>query len=108
MADSERRQGTTVKNGTITGFADGVVLAQQHPQSAYCNLTSSDNSGNGINVGVRSLVKGCAIEDNGENGIIIGEFGQVQGCTITGHAGVGFGIFGGRPPVGQGQHRRGQ
>jgi hypothetical protein len=90
-------QGTTVKNGTIKGFADGVLLANS-TRNQILNLTSSGNSANGINVGVRSLVKSCEVVDNGENGILIGEFGQVQDCTITGHVAPegngGFGIVG--------------
>jgi parallel beta-helix repeat protein len=90
-------QGTTVKNGTITGFADGVLLANS-TSNQILNLTSSGNSGDGINVGARSNVKGCVIEDNGLNGLIIGDFGHVQDCTITGHVGTegsgGFGIVG--------------
>ena len=98
-------QGTTVKNGTIKGFADGVVLANS-TRNQILNLTSSNNSANGIIVGVRSLVKGCVVVDNGENGIIIGEFGQVQDCTITGHVapeGKGLRHRRWRPPAGQGQ-----
>jgi hypothetical protein len=86
------RQGTTVKNGTIMGFTVGVDLALS-TRNQILNLTSSANSAIGINVGVRSLVKGCTVEENGGYGIVIGEFGQVQDCTITGHDG-GFGIFG--------------
>jgi hypothetical protein len=86
------RQWTTVKNGKITGFGVGVDLGSS-TRNQILNLTSSANSAIGINVGVRSLVKGCVVEDNGGTGILIGEFGQVQDCTIIGHDG-GFGIFG--------------
>lgn len=86
------RQGVTVKNGTISNFTVGVALGSS-TRNQILNLTSSANSEIGINVGVRSLVKGCVVEDNGGYGIIIGEFGQVQDCTIIGHDG-GFGIFG--------------
>jgi parallel beta-helix repeat protein len=96
-------QGTTVKNGTIKGFADGVFLANS-TSNQIPNLTSSGNSGDGINVGARSNVKGCVIEDNGLNGLIIGDFGHVQDCTITGHFGTeesgGSGISGGFGIVG--------
>lgn len=86
------RQGTTVKNGTITGFTIGVDLGSS-TRNQILNVTSSANSAIGINVGVRSLVKGCTVEENGGYGIVIGEFGQVQDCTIAGHVG-GFGISG--------------
>ena len=90
------RQGTTVKNGTITGFDFGVFLGSSS-RNLIRNLESSENSKDGIRVGERSLVKDSVIKDNDENGIIIGDFGQVQGCTITGHnqGASGFGIFGG-------------
>ena len=95
--DGTSRQGTTIKNGTITGFDVGVFLGSS-TRNLIRNLKSSTNSAAGIIVGERSLVKGCVIEDNGGYGIIIGEFGQVQDCTITGHVApegnVGFGIFG--------------
>ena len=77
------RQGTTVKNGTITGFAVGVFLASS-TRNLIRNLESSANSADGILAGAHSLVKDCVIEDNGENGSIIEDFGQVQGCTING------------------------
>jgi hypothetical protein len=86
-----RRQGTTVKNGTITGFTAGVFLLAS-TRNTIRDLTSSGNSVLGIWVGDHSLVKGCATEDNGLFGIIIGEFGQVQDSTVTGHEDVG--IFG--------------
>ena len=86
------RQGTTVKNGAIRGFEFGVDLGSS-TRNQILNLTSSANSAIGINVGVRSLVKGCVVEENGGYGILIGEFGQVQDCTIAGHVG-GVGISG--------------
>jgi hypothetical protein len=86
------RQGTTVKNGTITGFEVGVSLGSS-TRNQILNVTSSANSAIGIIVGVRSLVKGCVVRDNGGYGILIDEFGQVQDCTIAGHVG-GFGISG--------------
>ena len=85
------RQGTTVKNGTIMGYTIGVDLGSS-TRNQILNLTSSANSEIGINVGPRSLVKGCTVEENGGYGIVIGEFGQVQECTITGHD--NFGISG--------------
>ena len=86
------RQGTTVKNGTISTFTIGIALGSS-TRNQILNLTSSANSASGIIVGARSLVKGCAVVENGGYGIIVGEFGQVQDCTITGHDG-GFGISG--------------
>lgn len=77
------RQGTTVKNGMITGFDVGIDLGSS-TRSLIRNLTSSANSADGIVVGDRSLVKGCLIEGNGQDGIFIKDFGQVQDCTIGG------------------------
>jgi len=106
------RQGTTVKNGAITGFEVGVLLPTS-TRNQILNLTSSANSAIGIIVGEYSLVKGsagttgppCLIENNGQNGIIFtctlssegcASFGRIQDCTIAGHVtNGGFGIIGG-------------
>jgi hypothetical protein len=90
-------QGTTVKNGTITGFGVGVALGAS-ARTVIRNLEVSDNVSHGLLLGLRSLAKGCLIQGNGGDGIIIGEFGQVQDCTIGGPDAAdgngGFGIFG--------------
>jgi hypothetical protein len=76
-------QGTTVKNGTITGFEVGVALGAS-ARTVIRNLEVSDNATHGLLLGPRSLVKSCLIQGNGQDGINIGEFGQVQDCTIGG------------------------
>jgi hypothetical protein len=90
-------QGTTVKNGIITGFEIGVSLGAS-ARTVIRNLEVSDNDTHGLLLGPRSLVKGCLIQGNGQDGINIGEFGQVQDCTIGGdgvaEGNGGFGIFG--------------
>jgi hypothetical protein len=95
--DRTRWHGTTVKNGTITGFAVGISLGSS-TRTLIRNLESSANSLGGILAGDHALVKGCVIKDNGENGIIIGDFGQVEDCVVAGHLAPegsgGFGIFG--------------
>jgi len=93
--------GTTVKNGTITGFDVGIDLALS-TQNVIRGLTSSANSADGIMVGNHSLVKDSLIEGNGQDGIFITDFGQVEDCTIggpteaypTAQGNKGFGISG--------------
>jgi hypothetical protein len=91
-----RWQGTTVKNGTITGFEIGVSLGSS-ARNVIDNLQVFSNAVHGLLLGPYSLVKGkdCLIADNGD-GIHIGDFGQVQDCTIIGSvAPGGNGIVGG-------------
>ena len=84
VTDGEaKRQGTTVKNGTITGFEFGVYLGSSE-DNVIRNLEVSDNTGFGLLLGARSLVRNCVIERNGLYGILIGDFGQVRRCTISG------------------------
>jgi hypothetical protein len=77
------RLGTTVKNGTVTGFDVGIDLGSS-TYNRIRDLTSSANSADGIVVGDRSLVRDSLIEGNGQDGISITDFGQVQDCTIGG------------------------
>jgi hypothetical protein len=97
-------QGTTVKNGTITGFEVGVFLPFS-TRNQILNLTVSANSLIGISVGEYSIVKGCVIDKNGNTGIFLvctptpegcPSFGSVLDNVITDHlSNGGYGIFGG-------------
>jgi hypothetical protein len=84
------RQGTTVKNGKITGFEGGINLGSS-TRTVIRNLEVSKNAANGLVLGAQSLVKGCTVESNGQDGInIAGDFSQVQDCTISGNGGTGI------------------
>jgi len=97
-------RGITVRNGTITGFAQAILLQNSSgvtverinaTANAFNGIVVGDNStvrdsvaiGNGnvgIALGQRALVTGNTSDDNGFSGILIGIGGNVLGNT-TGH-----------------------
>jgi hypothetical protein len=68
----------TVKNGTVTGFGNGVFLGD----SAIVNaVEANSNSAEGIQVGNSSLVQGCTASSNND-----GITGVGNGILISGNA----------------------
>jgi len=71
--------GTTVENGTVTGFNAGVSLGDSAIVKA---VQVNSNSTSGIQVGNYSLVQGCTANNNGNDGIIV----NGNGTLISGNA----------------------
>jgi len=92
----ETRQGTTIRNGTITGFPFGIDMGSSI-RTEIRDIESSGNSAQGMRLGPRSLVKRCVVTDNVGRGIEIAEGGQVLECTVQGNGGVG--IFAVKDPL---------
>jgi hypothetical protein len=76
------RSSTTVKNGTIQGFAYGILL-QPSSRTTIRNVTVLGNSV-GLVLGNQALVKSSVVQGNSESGIVLGDAGQVQDCLVGG------------------------
>jgi len=76
------RPSTTVKNGTIQGFAYGILL-QPSARSTIRNLTVVGND-YGLLLGNQALVKSSVVQGNSQSGIVLGDAGQVQDCLVGG------------------------
>jgi hypothetical protein len=70
--------GTTVENGTVTGFGEGVSVNDNSLLKSV--HVDSNNNGVGISVGNFSVVEGCTANSNGT-----GIYCAGQGCLIEGN-----------------------
>lgn len=83
--------GTTVENGTVTGFGRGISIGAL---SIVRNVHADVNSNVGIGVTYDSLVQGCTANFNGNYGIVATGQGDVISGNAANHtAGVGVGII---------------
>jgi len=73
------RRGLTIRNGTVTGFAQGIDSANAVGTSVE-RVTASGNTSTGINGGDRAIVTRSHALNNGGDGIRGG-----RGATITGN-----------------------
>jgi len=69
--------GTTVENGTVTGFGEGVSV---NDNSIVKSVHADSNNGIGISAGNFSVVEGCTANSNGT-----GIYCAGQGCLIEGN-----------------------
>lgn len=86
--------GTTVENGTITGFGSGIY--QLGGNSTVKNVHADSNEAYGINVGINSVVKDSTANNNsGGPGIFVSKYTVVEGCTANNNSsGDGIQCFG--------------
>jgi hypothetical protein len=95
-------RGITVRNGTITGFAQAILLTNSTGVTVErINATANSgdaivagdgatvrdsvavgNGGSGIRLGQRALVSGNNSEQNGFDGILVGIGGNIVGNTV--------------------------
>jgi parallel beta-helix repeat protein len=68
--------GTTVENGTVTGFSNGVVV---NDDSIVKSVHADSNSNAGIAAGANSVIEGCTANSDAD-GIQCS-----SGCTISGN-----------------------
>lgn len=80
---------TAVKNGTITGFGNGVNLSSA-TDSTVERVNATGNTGSGILVGTNSSVRASQAVSNGTNGIRVGIGGNVNGNTVARNGGNGI------------------
>ena len=71
--------GTTVENGTVTGFTKGIGV---NDSSTVKSVHANSNSNNGIEVGQFSVVEGCTANLNASG---VGVFCGGPGCLISGN-----------------------
>jgi len=85
------RNGITIKNGTITGFSQGVQLFNAD-NNVIQDVISQNNTENGIHImsdSDKNLIDDCTLKSNGTNGVFIGygvspsNNNTVQNCTIS-------------------------
>jgi len=86
------RDATVVKNGTITGFVDGIHL-RVSTRSTVRDVQANNNTQAGINVGDFSLVKNSGAAGNGLVGILVGSRSQVDTSNATGNGNDGILAF---------------
>ena len=79
ISDLDPHDVIVVKNGSISGFDNGVQLVQSTRVSVL-GVTATNNTGIGINVGPQGLVKSSEASGN-DVGIRVGPRGQVQQCN---------------------------
>jgi hypothetical protein len=84
------RTGITVRNGTVTGFFNGIHL--QGPGNIVEQIRAHDNAWSGIVVGPGSLVRSSVAYGNGEYGIAAGVASHVTGNLATGND-FGIGLW---------------
>ena len=80
---------TTVRNGTITGFGNGVSLSSA-TDSTVERINATGNAASGIVVGTNSSVRASQAVSNGANGIRVGIGGNVSGNTVARNGGNGI------------------
>ena len=80
-----------VLNGNVQGWGGDGIDLYWATSSMVEGVTSSDNSGAGIQTGERSRIAGCVSRTNTLDNIVIGGFSQVTDCVADGSAG-GHGI----------------
>jgi hypothetical protein len=88
------REGIVIRNGTVTGFRDGIDLDSSRDGQIE-RVRAIDNTSRGIRAGHGSTLTGNTAQGNGSTGI-----GGGVGCTVTGNtardnAGSGIACSGG-------------
>jgi parallel beta-helix repeat protein len=86
-------QRCVVKNGSVTGFGDGVGAGGSPQGVTFLHLTVSACSGLGFRAGDSARIESCAALDNGSSGFFIGAYSVVKDCIATRNASEGFTIF---------------
>lgn len=108
--------GLRVHDGTITGFADGILMEITNEYTTLTGLRVYGNTQRGIRVGRFAAIERCLVSDNGTIGIQsdggtridacvvtnnggvgvdLGPFSVVDGCTVSGNGGHGIDTMGG-------------
>ncbi len=72
----------TIRNGTVTGWASGIGLAQIN-RAVVDDIRAYGNGGDGINVGSSSIIRDCVAQNNSNEGIEAGPFAIVTGCAVS-------------------------
>ena len=81
-------EGTAVRNGTITGFEDGLDLTLVR-SAIVEHVRAVDNNDMGIRAGLTCILTGNIVESNGNAGIRVG-----NGCVITNNTARNHGLAG--------------
>src|SRR5207253_3493444 len=78
----------TVKNGSITGFAQGINTITNTARSCIFRQVTAANCTNfGIRTGEGSILESCAVHDcNGTAGIATGNNATLINCTAIGNS----------------------
>jgi hypothetical protein len=87
------RQATTIRNGTITGFAFGIDFNIDAPGSegTVVEEVRAIKNGYGMRVGWSGVVRNSVAQDNGSNGIFVRGGGSVVAHNlVTGNDGHGI------------------
>jgi len=84
-------ENTTIKNGTIRGFAGMGINGGTAIASELRSVRVADNLGTGVFLG-RALVVGCIAEDNDDDGFVVGVGSTVTACTSALNGQHGFSI----------------
>jgi len=88
-----RRDGVVVRNGTVSGFAFGVLL-QASTRVSVLGITATDNQGVGIATGPQGLVKSSEASGSDTGIFIFGARGQVQQSNAHDNNASGIVIIG--------------
>lgn len=75
----------TVKNGSITGFAQGInTLTQTARNCLFRDITASNCTNFGIRAGEGAVLEGCRVHDcSGANAIAAGTASTLRDCTAS-------------------------
>src|SRR5262245_29177026 len=76
------RRGVTVRNGTVTGFSNGVDLHASRGATVE-NVRTIANSNNGITLGLLATVRGSVTFDNTGIGILADTGSTIIGNTVA-------------------------
>jgi hypothetical protein len=86
------RRNVSVRNGTVTGFVNGVFF--EHGESVTVErVNASGNSGSGISAGNYATVRANHASFNGDAGIRADKGANVSGNTVARNAGSGIIVF---------------
>jgi hypothetical protein len=78
---------TTVENGTVTGFADGIVLGAN---SIVKSVHADSNGQVGISTGDNAVIEGCTANSNSGFGIKTNNGSVIEGSTANSNATTGI------------------
>jgi hypothetical protein len=84
------RAGVTVRDGTVTGWASGLQLANA-VYSRVERVASLQNTGIGIAIGADSVIADCEAHGN-QDGIVITS-ATVRDCSVTGNSRYGIDLI---------------
>jgi hypothetical protein len=86
----------TVRNGIITNWGgDGVdEVDADSPDGIYEDIRASGNSGDGLRLDEKSMVRDCKLEHNTGNGLSVNGRATIRNCTASDNGLNGF-TFGG-------------